>query len=57
MSVFPYDNVYKRIDVLVSTNTMAYSSNFKSMTKYDESYLEDYECDKGLVFCRTNVLR
>ena len=24
------------------------------MTKYDESYLDDYEYDKSVVFCRTN---
>ena len=30
-------------------NTMAYSNIFKSMTKYDESYLDDYEYDKGVV--------
>ena len=36
-------------------NTMAYSNIFKSMTKYDKLYLEDYEYNKGVVFCRTRV--
>ena len=36
---------------------MAYSNIFLSMTKYDESYLDDYEYNEGVVFCRTNVLR
>ena len=35
---------------------MAYYDIFKSMTKIDESYLDDYEYDKGVVFCHTNVL-
>ena len=34
---------------------MAYSNIFKSMTNYDESYLDDYEHDKGVVFCRTKL--
>ena len=36
---------------------MAYSNIFKSMTKYEVSYLDDYEYHKGVIFCRTNVLR
>ena len=27
------------------------------MTKYDESYLDDYAYDEGVVFCHTNVLQ
>ena len=37
-------------------NTMAYSNIFKSITKYDESYLDNYEYDKGVIFCRTFYL-
>ena len=35
-------------------NTTAYSNIFKSVTKY-ESYLDDYEYDKVVIFCCTNV--
>ena len=33
-------------------NMTVYSNIFKSMTKYDESYLDGYEYDKGVLFCR-----
>ena len=34
---------------------MAYSNIFKNMTKYDVLYLDDYEYNIGVVFCRTNM--
>ena len=51
-----YDEIiHKRIWMYSSTNTTAYLGIFKSMTKYDESYLHKNEYDK-VVFCRTNPL-
>ena len=47
ITIFGRTHKYEYDGVLVS---------FKSMTKYDESYLHKNEYDKVVVFCRTKAV-